>query len=334
MAKRRKRNSKKAYKKLRKALKMNSIRINAYAKVNLSLDVIGKQDDGYHQVEMVMQQIDLSDEVLVRWRPSEPKDRFAIVIKTNKYFVPTDERNLAYKAALLMQERKANDIKGSLRIDIKKNIPVAAGLAGGSSNAAAVLHALNVLWELNLSIRELCELGSELGADVPFTILGQAKANRQLNLFYGADELKTTCALASGTGTTLRPLKSVKASVLLSKPPISVSTKEVYQGLDLEEIETRTKRPNNQKLLQAIQTEDMALLKESMENVLETYTCKKYKVVQDTKKLMQKKCPEAKVIMSGSGPSVFGIATREELLIDGYRELKKKNKETYMTKTI
>ncbi len=313
---------------------MNGIRINAYAKVNLSLDVVGKQDDGYHQVEMVMQQIDLSDEVLVRWRPSRPKDRFAIVIKTNKYFVPTDERNLAYKAALLMQKRKANDIKGSIRIDIKKNIPVAAGLAGGSSNAAAVLHALNVLWDLKLSISELCELGSELGADVPFTVMGQSKANKQLNLYYGADELKTTCALASGIGTTLRPLKAVKASVLLSKPPISVSTKEVYQGLNLWEIETSAKRPNNQKLLQAIQTDDIALLKENMENVLETYTCKKYKVVQETKEIMQGKCPEAKVIMSGSGPSIFGIASRDDLLMDGYRELKQKNAETYMTKTI
>ncbi len=313
---------------------MRSIRIKAYAKVNLSLDVIKRQNDGYHQVEMVMQQIDLSDEVLVRWKPSEPKDRFAIMIKTNKFFVPTDEKNLAYKAALLMQKRKADDKKGSLRIDIKKNIPVAAGLAGGSSNAAAVLHALNVLWDLNLSISELCEIGSELGADVPFTIMGQAKANKKLDLFYGEDKLKTTCALATGIGTTLKPLKAVKASVLLSKPPISVSTKEVYQGLDLEEIRTSAKRPDNKKVIEAIQAGDLSLLKGNMANVLETYTCKKYKIVQETKEIMKEVCPDAKVLMSGSGPSVFGIANRQDMLIAGYRVLKKRNKETFLTRTL
>ena len=192
---------------------MKSIRLKAYAKVNLSLDVLGKLDNGYHQVEMIMQQIKLSDDVFIRWFPDEDADGISITLKTNRYYLPVDSRNLAYKAAQIMSERVGHGLKGTVRIDIKKNIPVAAGLAGGSGNGAAVLHGLNVLWEAGLNLKKLCSLGAELGSDVPFTIMGQARGNRDLIKVFGKDPMATTCALAYGTGTELKPIKPLESPI-------------------------------------------------------------------------------------------------------------------------
>lgn len=309
---------------------MKSIRINAYAKVNLSLDVIRRLENGYHQVKMVMQQIKLCDEVLIRWFPKEEKG-IDILLKTDKYYLPTDERNLAYKAAVIMRNRFAESRNGTVRIDIKKNIPVAAGLAGGSSNGAAVLHGLNMLWGLQLSLADLCEIGAELGSDVPFTVMGQAKANKVLYEVFKGDRLAATCAVAEGTGTKLYPLPAVKGDILLSKPPISVSTGEVYQHLKLDEIK---KRPNNDEMVDAIEKRDIKSIQRNMVNVLEEYTLTRYDIVGRTKEKMIKNCPDAKVLMSGSGPSIFALAESKENLKEGYRILKDRNKETYLTRTI
>ncbi len=159
---------------------MNSIRIKAYAKINLAIDIKGILPNGYHEVEMIMQQVELYDEVLVRWFQRK-KGGIDILLNTNRPYLPRDEKNLAYRAANLMAQKYGRGKNGTIRIDIKKNIPVAAGLAGGSSNAGAVIHGINRLWRLDLSLSQLMEDGKYLGADVPFTIMGQARCNSVLD---------------------------------------------------------------------------------------------------------------------------------------------------------
>lgn len=152
---------------------MKKIELKAYAKINLTLDVLGVLDNGFHEVSMIMQQILLCDDVLVRWIPSSTDtNTIEIILSTNRKYLPTDERNLAYKAAAVMRERFGEGKEGAIRIDIKKRIPVAAGLAGGSSNAAAVLHALRKLWNLDLSLKELCEIGKNAGFRYPILYHG------------------------------------------------------------------------------------------------------------------------------------------------------------------
>lgn len=310
---------------------MKSIRIKAYAKINLSLDVLKRLETGYHQVEMVMQQIELHDEVYLRWFEDSNLDGVDIKLKTNKYYLPTDERNLAYKAAQLMAETYGKDKKGTIRIDICKNIPVAAGMAGGSSNGAAVIHGINALWGLDKNLEELCKVGAKLGADVPFTLMGQAKANKSLGQKMNSDKLATCCAFATGIGTDLEVISPFKADILLSKPPISVSTPEVYKGMELDKIQTR---PNNEEMIQGLRDGDRKKVTDNMVNVLEQYTLKAYDVVADTKEKMKKACPNANVLMSGSGPTIFGVVSSQSELEKGYEILKKVNGETYKTRTI
>lgn len=310
---------------------MKSIKVNAYAKINLSLDVIARLPNGYHQVEMVMHQIGLHDEVLVRWFEDDTKDGVEIYLKTNKYYLPTDERNLAYKAAMIMAERFGKDKKGTLRIDILKCIPVAAGLAGGSSNGAAVLHGVNKIWNLKKSLKELCDIGAELGSDVPFTLMGQAKTNKILGEGMKNDPLATCCALATGTGTELKPLPPFKGYILLSKPSISVSTPEVYKGMKLDEIKLR---PDNQEMIKGLEERDKDKVTKNVVNVLEQYTLTTYKKVAKTKELVKEACPNSTVVMSGSGPTIFAICPNEEEVEKGYARLKDINEETYKTRTM
>ena len=183
---------------------MTEITIKSYGKVNLSLDVCGIREDGYHVLESIMHKISLRDEVNVRWT-SMDKDEIEINLTCNKAFLPTDERNLAYRGAKLMADAFGEKVGGGIiDIHIEKHLPVAAGLAGGSGNGAALLVALNRLWDLKLDTKELCNLGAELGADVPFCLLIQ--------------NTKYSCALCEGTGTELTPLKSrFKKAILLVK---------------------------------------------------------------------------------------------------------------------
>ena len=267
---------------------MKRIQLKACGKINLSLDVLRRLENGYHEVEMVMQQILLHDDVDVKWyegtaaetdkdvqqrtgRDVRREAPIFIQLSTNRPYLPRDERNLAYKAALLMQENFGQGRQGKIRIDIKKRIPVAAGLAGGSSNGAAVLHALNQLWGLGLDLKELCSLGSILGSDVPFSLMGQAKENKLLGL--SDDPLAAHCAVATGTGTDLRPVAGLKSHLLLTKPPIGVSTREVYQGLDLENISCR---PDTEELIQGLAEKNYKKIQKNMVNVLENFTLTRY----------------------------------------------------------
>ena len=305
---------------------MKHITVKSYAKINLSLDVLRRLENGFHEVEMVMQQILLHDEVSVKWE--DGGDDFHIKLNTNRSYLPTDERNLAYKAALLMKELYGQDRKGTVRIDIKKRIPVAAGMAGGSGNGAAVLHAINWLWGLGLDVKALNDAGSRLGSDIPFCIMGQAKMNKILGL--ADDPLATHCAVARGTGTDLEPIKGLESHIALSKPSIGVSTAEVYKGLKLDEI---TEHPDTQEMIDALATENREKICKNMINLLENFTLKEYANVVCTKERMQELLGKANVLMSGSGPTVFGLCDSREQAQQVCAQMEQLNRESYWTRT-
>lgn len=256
----------------------------APAKINLSLDVLHKRSDGYHEVEMVMTMVDLAD----RLEMSE-LSRDTIIISSRAGFIPLDEKNLAFQAAKLIKERY--DVKKGVYIHLDKHIPVSAGLAGGSSDAAATLRGLNRLWKLGISEQELQRLGEELGSDVPFCVTGGT-------------------ALATGRGEILEPLNSPPPCwVVLAKPPLNVSTADIYSRLDVNRIDPSS-RPQTERLLTAIREHNWAGICESLGNVLEPITVELYPQVGHLKACMLRLGADG-VLMSGSGPTVFGLVARE-----------------------
>lgn len=281
---------------------MNSIELKSRAKINLSIDVLGKREDGYHLVEMIMQTIDLYDVIKIRELSSDN-----IIIKSNSNDIPLDDNNIVYKAINLLKD-KFNINKG-IEIFIQKNIPVASGMAGGSSNAAAVLVGLNKLWRLNLSELDLQELGFKLGADVPFCISGKA-------------------ALAQGVGEELSFIKGLSKdiSILICKPEIFVSTKDVYEGLDLNNIQSR---PDNKKLLENLRQENIQSLAKNMVNILESVTSRDYREIKEIENIMMENGALGSM-MSGSGPTVFGLYKNREDALKGEKELLKKYKQVYV----
>ena len=254
------------------------MRLRAMAKINLALDVLGRRPDGYHDVRMIMQTISMYDALDIQIK-KEP----GIELSTNLPYVPADSRNLAYKAAdLLMQEFH---IKEGLQIHLEKFIPVSAGMAGGSSDAAAVLVGVNNLFGLGLSQEELMKRGSTLGADIPYCVMRGT-------------------ALAEGIGEKLTPLPSVpECFVLVGKPPVSVSTKAAYESLRLEEIDHR---PDIDGMIESLKAGDLRGITSRMQNVFQPGISEIYPVIGDIVKLMEEN-GAMKAIMSGSGPSVFGI---------------------------
>ena len=281
---------------------MNSITLKIRAKINLSIDVLGKRQDGYHLVEMIMQTIDLYDLIEIN-----EKDNDQITIKSTSDEIPLDCNNLVYKAANLI--KKTFNINKGVEIHIKKNIPVAAGMAGGSSNAAAVLVGLNKLWNLNLSNQQLEKIGLKLGADVPFCINGGA-------------------VLASGIGEELTPIKGLTKDVciLVCKPDLFVSTKEVYECIDSKDID---KRPNNKFLIECLKNEETRQLAENMFNVLEGVTMDKHPVIQQIKDIMTNNRALG-AMMSGSGPTVFGLYENREDAVKCKAILEKQFKQTFV----
>ncbi|SCJ25327.1 4-(cytidine 5'-diphospho)-2-C-methyl-D-erythritol kinase [Intestinibacter bartlettii] len=281
---------------------MSSITLKSRAKINLSIDVLGKRQDGYHLVEMIMQTIDLYDLIEIN-----EKDNDQITIKSTSDEIPLDCNNLVYKAANLI--KKTFNINKGVEIHIKKNIPVAAGMAGGSSNAAAVLVGLNKLWNLNLSNQQLEKIGLKLGADVPFCINGGA-------------------VLASGIGEELTPIKGLTKDVciLVCKPDLFVSTKEVYECIDSKDID---KRPNNKFLIECLKNEETRQLAENMFNVLEGVTMDKHPVIQQIKDIMTNNRALG-AMMSGSGPTVFGLYENREDAVKCKAILEKQFKQTFV----
>jgi 4-diphosphocytidyl-2-C-methyl-D-erythritol kinase len=266
--------------------------VKAPAKINLSLDVLHKRPDGYHEVEMIMTTIDLADRIELTLLN---EDRIKIV--SHNRFVPDDQRNLAYQAALLLKERF--HIKQGVIIAIDKTIPVAAGLAGGSSDAAATLRGLNKLWSLGLTLDELAEIGSEIGSDVSFCVYGGT-------------------ALAKGRGEIITELPSPPTCwVILAKPFIGVSTAEVYRRLDLKNVN----HPNIYEMIKGIKEDDYEKVCHNVGNVLEEVTLPLHPEVAQIKEQMKRFGADA-VLMSGSGPTVFGIVQHDSRMHRIYNGLR------------
>ena len=257
---------------------MDRLELKALGKINLGLDVLGRRENGYHDVRMVMQTVYLYDKI---WM--EKKKDPQITLETNLYYLPVNENNLAYQAAKLLMDEF--DIKEGVDIRLEKHIPVAAGMAGGSSNAAAVLYGMNQMFSLGLSREELMERGVKLGADVPYCIMRGT-------------------ALAEGIGEELSQLPRIpKCHVVIAKPPISVSTKMVYEKLDALEL---VEHPDIDGIIEGLNAGDLKMITGCMGNVLEKVTIEEYPVIEQIKDVM-KENGALNAMMSGSGPTVFGI---------------------------
>lgn len=262
---------------------MREIKLKAMAKINLGLDVVRKREDGYHEVRMIMQTIRMYDQIML----TEQKEP-GIKVKTNVSFLPVNEDNLVYKAAkLLMDEFQ---VTSGVEIDLRKFIPTAAGMGGGSSDAAAVLVGVNRMFKLGLSKQQLMERSVAIGADVPFRVLRGT-------------------ALAEGIGEVLTPLPPLpKCFVLIAKPPINVSTKFVYTNLRANEL---TWHPDIDGQIQALWDGDLEEVCRKMGNVLENVTIPAYPIISTIKEKMLQ-CGAVNAMMSGSGPTVFGIFSERE----------------------
>lgn len=283
---------------------MREIKLRALAKINLGLDVVGKREDGYHQVRMVMQTVRLYDQVKLSM-----KERSGITVKTNLFYLPVNEDNLVYKAAKLLMDEFG--IHQGVMIDLKKFIPVAAGLAGGSSDAAAVLVGMNRLFQLGLSKGDLMKRGVSIGADVPYCIMRGT-------------------ALAEGIGEELTPLPAMpKCRILIAKPAVHVSTKFVYTNLRADEL---ADHPDIDGQIEALRKGDLYRLADKMGNVLETVTVPAYPVIGEIKRVMIAGGAIG-AMMSGSGPTVFGLFEDERKAKHTYEKLRGGNlaKQVYLT---
>ena len=282
----------------------NSIVLKSYGKINLGLDVLRRREDGYHEVRMIMQTVGLYD-LLTMKKIKDDK----IQMTCNLTFLPTDERNLVYKAVKLMKDKY--HIKDGVEINLNKRIPVAAGMAGGSSNCAAALKGMNQLFDLGLSIDELCEIGVTLGADVPYCVMRGT-------------------VLAEGIGEILTPLPACpKCHVLIAKPPISVSTKLVYEKLDSHEIENH---PDIDGIIDGLYDQDITKVASRMGNVLEKVTIEEYPVIEQIKNVMKEQ-GALNAMMSGSGPTVFGLYETKEKARKAAAKIREKQlaKQVYVT---
>lgn len=283
---------------------MESIRLKARAKINLGLDVLGKREDGYHDVRMVMQTVGIYDRIIITKIPGND-----IVVKSNLNFLPTNENNLIYKAAKLLKDRYG--FEGGVEIDLNKFIPVAAGMAGGSTDAASTLFGINRIYDLGMTQTDMMELGVKIGADVPYCVMRGT-------------------ALAEGIGEKLTRLKPMpECPLLIAKPPINVSTKLVYESLDMT---GEINHPDIDGIIEAINNQDIAGVAAKMGNVLEQVTIPLYPVIETIKQDMISH-GAINAMMSGSGPTVFGIFPDEATALKCQEFLRQKGdaKQVYTT---
>ncbi|MNK29087.1 4-diphosphocytidyl-2-C-methyl-D-erythritol kinase [compost metagenome] len=277
----------------------------APAKINLMLDVLHKRPDGYHEVEMIMTMVDLADRLEMKELP-----RDTIIISSQVGYIPLDEKNLAFQAAKLIKERY--HVTKGVYIHLDKKIPVAAGLAGGSSDAAATLRGLNRLWNLNIPLEELQALGAELGSDVPFCVTGGT-------------------ALATGRGEKLTPLPGPpQCWVILAKLPINVSTAEVYGRFRSDKIQ---RHPSARRMQQAIEQGSFPAVCSELGNVLEDVTLQMHPEVAQLRETMIRLGADG-VLMSGSGPTVFGLVSKESKVARIYNGLRGFCKEVYAVRLL
>lgn len=282
---------------------MKKIDLKAYGKINWVLDVISKRPDGYHDVEMIMQSVNLFDIITIQ------ETNNGIRLDSNWKQLPLNEGNIAYKAAKLIMDRTGIDL--GVDIFLHKNIPAAAGMGGGSADAAAVLIGFNKLWNLGVSDCELLDMAVSLGADVPFFMLGGT-------------------ALARGIGEKLTPLKTIDdVLMLIVKPDFGVSTAQVYNMIDISNI---TKRPDIPKMIDALNTRDLTTIGNSMCNVLEQVVCALHPEVSELKQQMIRNGALGS-LMSGSGPTVYGIFDGFDQAEEVYNAFKDRYPQTYLTHT-
>ena len=262
---------------------MDQITRKAYAKINLGLDVIRRRPDGYHEVKMIMQTVGICD--ILTFRKSGRQDG-AVTLFLDKKELPCGKENLVYRAAELLT--RTHGLRDGVEITLEKRIPIAAGMAGGSTDAAAVFHGMNELFGLSMSLQEMKDLGVGIGADVP---------------------IQGGTALSEGIGEILTALPSPPAAYLLiAKPDIGVSTKFVYENLHADRLQSH---PDIDGMVQALERGSLEGIVSRMENVLETVTVREYPVIQTLKDIMRRE-GALNALMSGSGPTVFGVyKTRE-----------------------
>lgn len=282
------------------------MRLRAMAKINLGLDIIGKREDGYHEVRMIMQTIRMYDVLEIRKKTSP-----GISLSTNLPYIPCDERNLVYKAAKILMDEF--HVEEGLSMKLTKSVPVAAGMAGGSSDAAAAFVGVNRLFHLGLSQEELMKRAVQVGADVPYCVMRGT-------------------ALAEGIGEKLTRLPDLPGCyILIGKPGINVSTRTAYENLDLNEIR---RRPDIDGMIRDIKNKDLYSMTGKMENVFEPGIMAKYPVIREIRDLMEKQ-GALKAMMSGSGPTVFGIFDDAGKMQNAARALKKSGlaKTVFATRT-
>lgn len=269
--------------------------LKAYGKINLGLDVLRKREDGYHDVRMIMQTVGIFDRIDLSRKPSP-----GIEVETNLYYLPVNENNLVYKAARLLMDEFG--IKDGVSIRLNKFIPVAAGMAGGSSDAAAILFGINKMFQLGLTTQELMQRGVKIGADVPYCVMRGT-------------------ALSEGIGEILTPLPPMpQCQVLIAKPAINVSTKFVYENLHANDLRPE-QHPDIDAIIDGIRKKDVYRIAENLGNVLETVTVKEYPVIQ-TLKYQMLEYGAIGSLMSGSGPTVFGLFTNPKAAQFAYEEFR------------
>lgn len=275
---------------------MQQVRQRAYAKINIGLDVLRRRPDGYHEVKMIMQTVGIYDDLLI-----EKCEKPGIFLQIDKEELPTDQNNLIYKAAqLLLAEKK---IQEGVRISLTKRIPIAAGMAGGSSDAAAALRGMNELFNLGYQTQELQKIGVKLGADIPYCVVGGTM-------------------LSEGIGEILTPLPTPPdCTLVIAKPDINVSTKFVYENLHAD---TLSYHPDIDGMIRALREGSLKGITDRLGNVLETVTIREYPIIEEIKKVMRENGAE-NALMSGSGPTVFGIFTQEKKAQEAAKQLRDRN---------
>ena len=295
---------------------MKAIHKKAYAKINLCLDVLRRRDDGYHDLRMIMQNVGIYDELEFicfdnmeekRQLLGEQYDTEKISMEANKPGIPVDDKNLIIKAVKLLYDTYG--LSNPIHVRLVKNIPVEAGMAGGSTDCAATFHAVNELFDLKLDSLSLRQHGVKLGADVPYCILGQT-------------------ALSEGIGDILTPVEPLAdCHILVAKPPVSVSTGMVYKNLKLDE---SVKHPDVNGMLESLVQKDVSGVAGLMGNVLETVTARLHPEIEEMKNDMIEN-GAINALMSGSGPTVFGIFTDMELAKKAEASIKKYTQEIFLT---
>ncbi|STP28676.1 4-diphosphocytidyl-2-C-methyl-D-erythritol kinase [Enterococcus durans] len=276
----------------------------APAKINLGLDVLYKRPDGYHELEMVMSSVDLADHLFFE---EIPEDK--IIVETNKAFLPVDQRNNVYQAALLLKNKY--HVNRGVKIFVKKNIPVAAGLGGGSTDCAAALRGINKLWDLGCSLEELASIGLEVGTDVPYCVYGST-------------------SFVSGKGEKINVLSPMPPCwVVLVKPRMSVSTRTVFKEVDAQQLNHQ----DIEELVEAIQQQDYQKMIAKMGNSLEDVTGRRHPIIHQIKERMLKYGADA-ALMSGSGPTVFALCQHYSRAQRVYNGLKGFCDEVYLVRTL